>query len=289
MSRNSCRRAVPSPALTPALPGRGRTLRFIALATLAYGLFLAAMAASVRGGDRVAVALIGLEGLTLAVVLPLVSRGRLERRFLRRHESRELERMELPELAARLTASGVRRLIVLPSSKRIGSAFRRGGTGYVALHAALLRRNDSATRFAAAHELGHVARADTLRRMVVVAYATNAWGAALAAALYGGQRPALLWLAPLGYVAVLVAFNWARELDYDRIAASGVGRDGAVLFFSLMVQAYRRAVAQQATWPRRGVVWLGLRLDLLVHPPLRLRVALARRWRGYPAWDAGPS
>jgi Zn-dependent protease with chaperone function len=246
------------------------------LATALYGLAVAAMVVTARGEDRVAAATIGLEGLALSAFVRLLMAGRLERRFLRRHGG---EPREAPLLAARLAGSGVRRLFVLPSTKLVGSAFRRGPTAYVAVHPAILRRHDAATRFVLAHELAHLARSDTARRIVVVAYATAAGGAALVETILQGRHRWALWLLPLAYLAVLTGFNWTRELDCDRLAVATGGRDGALLCLARLRDASRRAVAGRSTWPGRAKVWLALRLDLLVHPPLRLRHALASRWR----------
>jgi len=250
---------LPSP---PSLPGRRQLAAWWAGCLL---LCLLTALVVTAAGSLAAVAMLALP-LSQAPG-PLIRRWRL-RRLLTDHRYRTLVGGSTDALAAALRPYGIHELTIRvgPTVRGLARSYRAGSRGIVLLNEHLLRA-PWVTGFFLTHEFGHLARHDFVRRPLVISTLLACWVCGVLAAPL-----AAIGLAPA--LALAVAFNWAMELDCDRIAARWVGLGPAERAMWVLGQSERQPGQSPLTVIR-------IRLHL-THPPVGRRLAAVRAAAGSP-------
>jgi Zn-dependent protease with chaperone function len=159
-----------------------------------------------------------------------------------------------------LTAVGLR----IDGWAAVDRGYRHGRRGLVVLSGYTVA-DERRLRFVVAHELAHLARNDSLRWLPNALGLGIAWGAVLT------FSPAAVAVLGGGWLVHVVALSWWAELRCDAIAARWAGLD-CMRFWIEDQLAMLRAK------PNRTLrVRLRTARDLMVHPPLRWRMAAAAR------------
>ena len=252
------------------MPGRVRWLAWC------WGAFAVSVAAVVGAGLTVsdagaAVAVLPVAQLLVFAIGPFVRRVRL-RQILGdpRYRTVRADEVQTAVLTA-ITPSGARSLTV-----RVGPVggfartFRAGPHAVLLVHERLPLRPEAA-RFLIAHESAHLARYDQVRRPAVMMTILICWFCL-----------AMIWLpaaliAAVLVVAAIAVFNWAMELDCDRLGAQWAGPAAAEQAFSLIEDAHRRT-------PKNAIRTVR---SLLTYPSPCRRLATCRAVRPQPdrhAW-----
>ncbi|AHH95299.1 hypothetical protein KALB_1929 [Kutzneria albida DSM 43870] len=233
-----------------ALPKDGQLVRWLLAVSLTY-LAAAALLAWLSGAQALRVLGFAVDVPMALLALAVIIRLARLRQVCR---SRALRPALLaPQLAAGVALAGIPDVRVRVGTRAVGRSYRAGRHAVVLLNDGLLEQVPLATTFVVAHELGHVARHDSLRQTVVAVYLVTTL------ALTVWVLPPAGWA--VGVLAVLglaTTYTWSRELDCDRIGSRCAGQ--------------RSAVAAIETFGRLRTANPLLRLWAQVsHPPLSLR------------------
>ncbi|MEV4414357.1 Clp protease N-terminal domain-containing protein [Catellatospora sp. NPDC049609] len=173
-------------------------------------------------------------------------------------------RAALPdEVAAALAGSGLTAVgLRIDYWAAVDRCYRHGRRGLVVLSGYTVA-DERRLRFVIAHELAHLARNDSLR------WLPNAFGLGLASGALLTFSPAAAAVLGGGWLMHVVALSWWAELRCDAIAVRWAGLDCMRFWIDGQLGALRAK-------PNRTLrVRLRTARDLLVHPPLRWRMAAA--------------
>lgn len=231
--------------LTARLAGGGTRWRWVTAVLAGYLVLAAPLVASAPAGQRALAA--GIAVLTPALLFAV---GRIlgPRLVLRRLRRPDVEQVRAEALATALAGAGVRDLSVAClaggrlAPRSAGRAYRWGTAGIIMLRPVVRQAHPDLVRFVVAHEAAHLSRADTSTGMLAVAGLVGVLDTALV------TDPAMIWLAALGLLGI-VAYNWLRELDCDRIAARATGPAPAHQFIAYLTRAGAHPIRARLTHP----------------------------------------